>query len=502
MSANPSRSLTGKWLLALVLAIGFGGVWMTLAGWLASTVLVTQSGVYQSLVYSAQGEPFIQTYDPRNYLNRSYRGLDGQPRQLDDHAWLPGTTAAGIPQPAWAAPADGWQGRIVPLSDGTSPATFWYFMQDATEHGSAYLVGYDSVSRRQVGYLDATGFHADAPRQAFHAPNHSSTSALLSIASSQGIYGYADIREPTYYNQPGNTVFPGWRVYVIDGDRLLEVDLRQRNKPPRELLKHEGLLSVQISGGYQPGATPVDQWQQNNPQATPQQSQALIVSSPREIIVYAPAEGEPQVYPRPAELVGKAVNVYRPVDGGLIMEYTNYTSDPETPPVSVYTYDAEGQLAETRQVSLSRGTPTSSGVAAAGMTLAAPVPALAVFFIAVPLPLNRMYYDDSLSYGAALQKSVEEMGVYPAIAIALSIALAWACYRRQRRYGERVVVPWVVLILLLGLPGYVGYRWHRRWPLRRTCPTCNMPSPQNRSECLDCGADWPRPDAKGIEVYA
>ena len=52
------------------------------------------------------------------------------------------------------------------------------------------------------------------------------------------------------------------------------------------------------------------------------------------------------------------------------------------------------------------------------------------------------------------------------------LVFAWLCYRRQRQYGMPWTPAWVVFVFPFGLPGYIGYRTHRRWPTCLPCPSC------------------------------
>ena len=57
-------------------------------------------------------------------------------------------------------------------------------------------------------------------------------------------------------------------------------------------------------------------------------------------------------------------------------------------------------------------------------------------------------------------------------------------------------------MILFGLPAYVGYRLHRRWPIRLPCPHCQGLAPRDRTACAECGDGFPEPAGKGIEIFA
>ena len=104
----------------------------------------------------------------------------------------------------------------------------------------------------------------------------------------------------------------------------------------------------------------------------------------------------------------------------------------------------------------------------------APMPAFVLGSTAILRTRELLDNGLAATYDEALSRALTEY--WPAIAIAQLIALALAglCYRRQVRYGaggiERIV--WPMFVLVLGLPGWIGYRFSRFWPVLDTCPTC------------------------------
>jgi hypothetical protein len=86
----------------------------------------------------------------------------------------------------------------------------------------------------------------------------------------------------------------------------------------------------------------------------------------------------------------------------------------------------------------------------------------------------------------------------------ISAVLAAVCYRRQVRYrasvGERIV--WPLLVFLLGIPGWLGYRHGRRWLVLVPCPACQHPVPRAGELCTACDHEFPQPAASGAEIFA
>jgi hypothetical protein len=133
-----------------------------------------------------------------------------------------------------------------------------------------------------------------------------------------------------------------------------------------------------------------------------------------------------------------------------------------------------------------------------------PVPTVVLASVAIQRSREQMGNGLAATYGEALGQALAEYR--PSLITALVIALLFAglCYRRQVRYGasrsERLV--WPLFVLILGLPGWIGYRFGRSWPVLERCPTCRASVPRNRPDCVRCVADFPRPAVKGTEVFA
>jgi hypothetical protein len=108
------------------------------------------------------------------------------------------------------------------------------------------------------------------------------------------------------------------------------------------------------------------------------------------------------------------------------------------------------------------------------------------------------------TYPAAVRRALNEF--WPALLLTQLMAggLAVLCYRRLVRFGatglERVV--WPLFVLVLGLPGWAGFRFGRSWPVLETCPACDVDVPRDRVACVRCTAEFPRPALRGTEVFA
>jgi hypothetical protein len=78
-----------------------------------------------------------------------------------------------------------------------------------------------------------------------------------------------------------------------------------------------------------------------------------------------------------------------------------------------------------------------------------------------------------------------------------------ALYRRHAaRSGNAPSIAWILFVFLFGIPGFLGYLWHRRWPVRLACPACGTDAPRDRDSCAPCGKPFPAPAPNGLEIFA
>jgi hypothetical protein len=121
----------------------------------------------------------------------------------------------------------------------------------------------------------------------------------------------------------------------------------------------------------------------------------------------------------------------------------------------------------------------------------------------------------AIGVGPYVEEDSEEMGYWDALPVALpklwlpiaascllAGALAVLTVKRQKRFGLGNQKTWAVFVLLFGVPGYLGYLCHRRWPVRELCGECEEPTPRDRDACAFCDAAFPAPEPKGTEVFA
>ncbi|MHB1423829.1 MAG: hypothetical protein ACYC3I_11665 [Gemmataceae bacterium] len=136
--------------------------------------------------------------------------------------------------------------------------------------------------------------------------------------------------------------------------------------------------------------------------------------------------------------------------------------------------------------------------------IAAVLPSPAVLAVVGVMRARKLQESEEPSFSSALLRTLREFWSTWFLAQLLAVGLAVLCYRRQVRYGtsraKRIV--WPLFVMVLGLPGWIGYRFGRSWPVLESCPDCGVAVPRDRPSCLRCTNDFPRPALMGTEVFA
>ena len=102
-------------------------------------------------------------------------------------------------------------------------------------------------------------------------------------------------------------------------------------------------------------------------------------------------------------------------------------------------------------------------------------------FLFFPLsgPVGRLQNEPYLEFGSLWPYQLVFLFVFLAAAV-----LSLLCYRRQQKYSKDDSAAWVLFVLLFGLPGFIGYLLHRRWPVMERCQHCGAQTPRDRDILL------------------
>jgi hypothetical protein len=479
-------------LLAGLLAVGTGVVVAVALVWsfVFADHLFGPVRHYEYLVVRSDGTPLIAS-SPLASQSEVLRTLDGV--EVRDEGPVQTSSGARIPllprDDATAFPL-AWEHRIIAFSDDRRPPVYWYFIHDGKMDGSAYFVGYERRSRARVGYIGLHGFQPDGPRAEDCIPVDGRLIVAGTALATPSYYpsGY----EPYYGSGTG-------KVRLASGNRVLEVDLRQRSV--RTLLEissapkgDQEILGLTSYGRPMSRANATD-----DEQIERWRSLLLIRTSGR--ILLADFAGRVQrSYPLPEELRGTWFGFWEISDGMALIDRTSGT--PEGNLHELSWINTAGKVVRQREVVLESEQRVSP--ARVAWLAAATVPAPIVAAFAVPLAAG------ATEIGPYEERSVVQTyrrglpHAWPALAavVAAAVAMAWLCYRRQRRYAQPWTIAWVIFVFLGGVPGLAGYLLHRRWPVLEACPACGAVVPRDRERCTHCRAEFPAPSPKGTEVFA
>jgi hypothetical protein len=348
-----------------------------------------------------------------------------------------------------------WSLRIVGLSDQASPPVFWYLIRDAWPNGSAYLVGYDSLSSQLVGYLGKAGCQMNLPTEADRFPLYMGN-IQYKIPRSRETYFFGD--------DPKSQLLAG------ADRRLYQVDLVERRV--RTVL--DG-ASVESFGYLFPEEAPPAN---------------LLVRTDREVLLLDKQFQVQRRYSIPTELAK------------LDFEWSEIA--PDSAVVSVW----HGRDAETGGRQLELLYLNAAGEIAHRQAIVNPGNAIwanryADQLASAPIVMG-LFFGLRLDWSSALEILKRIPWIPFSLTVALSLVLTIACYRRERRYGPRIRerVLWPLFVLVFGLPGWIGYRFGRRWPVLEHCPSCGRVIPRADALCPCCQIEMPRPAPLGLEICA
>jgi hypothetical protein len=476
--------------LATIIGAGFLSVWGVLGLYAVEIfeVLTGQQPVAESVVIRRDGEPLIAS---RLKEPRTYRDLEGNPvhpasseeLRLEQHVvYLNGRPPNLDDHPNWGS-------RVCSFAEGPVPTTFWYLMSDGKAAGTAYFAGYDSESKYLIGYIGIHGFQEEPVPVEDRFPIACNKGELHSAVLASGGPGGNGYRHPSFEIAASATAGYSayWDVYLIGRDHAFyHVDLRKRSV---DSSLHGTVI---LSGGMR----------ESSNDATTGTNSSPVVRTDDAIILLDSHGHEQRRYPIP-ELVHGRVVAFSEANSGDAWMYTAgpYDQMATEEDCHIFRVHGNGQYRQT-DVTLARDPSMRVVRTSAGFVAPSPVVlALITWTLRTSQLLEREVVDTPMQ---AWQRA--SMDYLPALLEAFAIAAVCAviCYRRQVRFGasgfERIA--WPIFVLFFGLPGWIGYRFGRTWPVLETCPSCDTSVPRDREECVRCAEEFSSPALRGTEVFA
>jgi hypothetical protein len=512
-------------LAALVVATGVGIVWALLAVWIGTLSESLGRGgdrIYESVNVSRSGVPVIQSYSTANYQILSYRTLDGKPLEIEREDWLGG---AGLTEPRrppglFNLPVS-WRIRIAAASDLQRPPNSWYLIRDDHPLGHAYLAGFDDFSRRPIGYIGRRGFRSGTPPR----------DEWFDVGRHQFGWGSGAVCSTTYLNYGGRAYsymsaadeqrLPEWLLFVIDGDRVLEIDLRVHSV--RSLYESPNLVSIGILSEIQPPSIDKSAIRESGIRAQTAAFQTgqlrvdviapatgaaservkvenrLAIRTADRIVVLDPPTGAIQEFPLPESWRDQSLSAYGLSDHELLLSHWDRS------PLYVVHFawlKSDGQVTREASETLAGYRPQNERTSAMLATLAGPVPIAWYVVTGTVAPLSMVQERRAPTYAAGLAQIFDIVGPALLIVTLVGCALAWLTWKWQRKYHRPYTAAWCVFVFLAGLPGLLAY-WleHRRVRLD-TCGECGAKVPRDRDACASCEAPFAVPPPVGTEIFA
>lgn len=470
------NSAAHKHLMATIIVAAFLGSGALVIWWLVVGITFsiigqwTEAPLAEWLQISPDGEPIIQQFHKRQhgrYHSVTYRTAEGQPI----------TVSSPPPQPAAGAslPAEShgppqkllWDQRIASVGNTQNPPDYWYLIRDELPTGYAYFMGYNFESEQLVGYLSRIRFSSEPPSMDDRFSHTEGT----------------DFNAPFQLGQMPRS--SSRAVNLISGGQLFEIDLNRR-----------AVRALQLPGQAISFATV---YERTDP-STSEFEQRIAVRTKDKIFILDYEQGQAlREISIPEKLRDQSFDLYfwwkpTPI---FVTDARGWLRYPE-----VHWVNEQGKITRHEIIHLvtqHAPEPKSMAWMAAGGFLSPSIYAVGAFIVS---PLSDVYFDKAPNYSAALaQQWAAAWPAFLALCL-LSVVLAAGCYRRHRRYSDRNSTAWAGFVLVAGVPGLVGYLLHRRWPVMERCRKCGKESPRDRDACLFCGAEFPTPAPKGIEIFA
>jgi hypothetical protein len=510
-------------------------VWSLLIMWagsLAGSFLYGGDRIFEAITVTRDGTPVVQSYSSGNYTVWSYRSLDGEPLTIERENWLSGASLVEPRRPPGLFyPPVEWRSRIIAASDNQNPPNSWYLIRDDQPQGHAYLSGYDEISNFPFGYMARQGFRLAMPPRdqwfdvGLHQFGWGSGAACSTVDLNYG--GRA------YHRGMGSEEqrLPEWLLFVIDGDRLLEIDMRARKLRP--LLTAPGLVAVAMLAEVQTKAPADDDSASLVKSAVPMRTVAhtmqynfdvivplnanhfvpttedsskkvktetrLAVRTLDRIIILDPPTGAKREFLLPEPWRDQMFDAYAPNDRELLLVRRDWGAG------NIYHLQwlvPEGRIIQERTESLAGWGPENERLGAMLATIAAPVPVGWYLLSGTVLPLSFVQENKVPTYMAGLGRALDM--VWPALLIEtlIGLALAVVVWKWQRKYHRSGTEVWCGFVFLAGLPGLAAY-WleHRRAKLE-SCGQCGEQVPRDREACAACAAPFLAPPLLGTEIFS
>ncbi|HEV3302029.1 MAG TPA: hypothetical protein VG055_20410 [Planctomycetaceae bacterium] len=476
---------------ATVLGTGFGVVWLVVVAVLGTTILqrffTGEPIVRETIEVCADGTPLIETRRVR--AAEGYRDLDGRP-----------PAAVGAPvliQPVSLLGAEGvegieyffrwgrfnWEWRLKIFEDDQHQSNHWYFVHNGKENGAGYFVGYNWANNRRIGFLGESGFSENPVPVEQWIPVRRDLVIWSQWSAVQ--LGQQDGQVERQPYQVKSRI-PAHLVYFPSGNRVRLVDLAQQT----------------VRTVFEASA-PIEGINLANESSTTRVAQrpAILVRTAQGIYGLSHDHRLVWTLPLADDADRRHVALFYAVPDGQAVVIIRRGWEGNIMRDMVYRVSAGGVMEKRQEVETKIGD-LKWNQRGDGLLFAWVLPVPVVLPAVEALIMVRADMADGYLDGCRLmlyESWVALIGV-SIISLALAATTWWHSTRFALPLRERIA--WWFFVALTGLPGFVGYLLHRRWPLREKCPHCQAVTPLENGACAWCEQRFPGPAPKGTEVFA
>jgi hypothetical protein len=479
--------------MALAITLGFGTVLGLVVGW-GMTIwdgLQSKHYINDSLLVGADGTPLIHRYHTYNayYQKETFHALDGGevPNPKENRHFLQGASLPIARHNINSSRLLSIAGRF---SDEETPPTVWYFVTSESRASRSYFVGYNTESKLCVGYIGKSGMRPDMPP----VDERFSLDADKLAGGTAFARRYYDVPYPYYFgnvDRPGD--IPSWKAIMVSPNGLLKVDLRMGSVTT--MMESADLIAAGILEATETAKLAKEREPDKQPH------QLLAVRTPDQVLVIDASGKRHSAYAIPEGLRDQGFMFYE-LDGGTALLTVGRLLPERNRREELSWIDSQGKVLRRAEATLGEASPNYDANLARTTALVIPSPLALAVASAVAMPIDYRTSGLAPDYFTALRHSLAVFWPPLLMVVLLSVALAWYCWNRHARYYQPYGAVWIVFVLLTGVPGLVGYLFHRRWPVLETCPACKQQIPRDRETCAKCGAEAPKPELNGCEVFA
>lgn len=433
-----------RFCLAIVLAVGFAIPVLMGAMFLFSE----STSIYRTIVFDQQGTPLIRTNSyAGGLLKQEYTNLDGSLPEVPPTSinWpRAGILNATPPDILWQQV---WDRRVTTLTVSGNHERWFYVIHRPSVDGLAYFVSYDMQARSPTRYVGRHGTQDAFPTREemfpIHPVNYGTLSGTLVVP---GQMWYSSGAQQLSAEQP--------QLYLLSDSQLWAVDLiRGKISPAFDVGEIRDIASIQTH------AVNLGREDMGNPYES-----SLLLRTQKEIILFDTSETELRRYTIPEEFRTTSFTFHVLGADKAAIEVVNQASLQAG--VSLFLVKSDGTVtARHEQVIKHVFGNFRPHQDAWKMAMAVPAGSWALLVTCVMLPMD---YD--ISVGQSIRKHWLAL-VIGFSASFFSVALTMVTLRRR---GAPISIGWLVFVFVLGLPGYVGFALHQKWPRRQAIPAPTM----------------------------